>query len=119
MKFVPQEKNNATYAKKIEKAEAKINWNNEAKMIIAKINALYPNPGTWMAMDRKRIKILKAVAVKKKGKPGEIIDKNFTIGCSDAAIQILELKQEGKKRMKCSDFLIGHNLQTGKVLDGV
>ena len=49
-----------TYAKKLEKSEAKINWNEDAKKIIAKINALNPNPGCWFELMESRIKIIKA-----------------------------------------------------------
>ena len=118
-KFINQDSTQATYAKKINKDESKIKWDNDAKKIIAKINALYPAPGSWFEMNKVRIKILKAVEVNKKGKPGEIIDKNFTIGCSKNAIQILKLQPEGKKSMNSSDFLLGHKLETGKILNGL
>ena len=54
--------------------------------------------------------------MRKKGKPGEIIDKNFTIGCKENSIQILELKKEGKNNMKTSEFIKGNNLEIGKIL---
>ncbi len=112
-KFVEQDEKEATYAKKIDKKEAKLNWKNSAKKIIAKINALYPNPGTWLEYNGSRIKIIKAIEVKTNGEPGEILDKNFTIACSENAIQVLELQKEGKKRMKTSEFLKGNNLRVG------
>ena len=118
-KFINQDSTQATYAKKINKDESKIKWDNDAKKIIAKINALYPAPGSWFEMNKVRIKILKAAEVNKKGKPGEIIDKNFTIGCSKNAIQILKLQPEGKKSMNYSDFLLGHKLEIGKILNGL
>ena len=71
--FIEQNENEATYAKKIQKEESKINWNDEAKIIVAKINALNPNPGCWFKYNETRIKIIKAVEVKKKGKPGDLI----------------------------------------------
>jgi methionyl-tRNA formyltransferase len=115
-KFLEQDHSRATYAKKIEKIESKIIWNDQAKKIIAKINALHPSPGTWFEFNGSRIKILKAIEVRKKGKPGEIIDKNFTIGCKENSIQILELKKEGKNNMKTSEFIKGNNLEIGKIL---
>ena len=118
-KFINQDSSQATYAKKINKDESKINWDTDAKKIIAKINALYPTPGSWFVMNKIRIKIFKAVEVNKKGKPGEIIDKNFTIGCSKNSIQILKLQPEGKKSMNSSDFLLGHKLEIGKILNGL
>ena len=60
IEFVEQNHQNATYAKKIEKIEGKINWNDYALKIIGKINGLYPNPGAWFLFKNERYKILKA-----------------------------------------------------------
>ena len=111
--FIDQDENEATYAKKIDKKESKLNWRSPAKKIIAKINALYPNPGSWLEYNGTRIKIIKAIEVKLSGEPGEILKKNFTIACSENAIQILELQREGKKKMKTSEFIKGNNLEVG------
>ena len=112
-KFVPQDEKEATYAKKIDKVESKIDWQLKAKSVIAKINALYPNPGSWFQLNGSRIKILKAREVKAKGAPGEIINKDFTIACSQNAIQILELKKEGKNKISAIEFLRGNKLEIG------
>ena len=111
--FENQDDKNATYAKKIEKNESKINWNDKAEKIIAKINALHPNPGTWFMHNDVRHKIIKAIEVKEQGKPGEIINSKFTIGCSHNSIQILELQKEGKTKMGVSEYLKGNKLETG------
>ena len=111
--FLDQNEKDASYAKKIDKSESKIEWNTEAKKVIAKINALYPNPGSWFKYNDSRLKIIKAIEVKIKGIPGEILDKNFTIACSENAIQILEIQKEGKRSMKVSDYLKGNTLQVG------
>ena len=112
-KLIEQNETEATYAKKIEKSEARINWNNNANKIIAKINALHPNPGSWFEYLGNRIKIIKAKEINKSGKPGLIIDDKFTIACSKNAIQILELKKEGKQKMSTSDFLRGNDIKIG------
>ena len=114
-----QNENEATYAKKIDKTESKIDWNFDAKTIIAKINALYPNPGCWFYLKGSRVKIIKAVEVKLKGNPGEIINDKFAIGCSLNAIQILELKKEGKNKMAASEFLRGNKLEPGNNINNV
>ena len=111
--FIDQVEGEATYAKKIDKKESKIEWNTEAKNIVAKINALYPSPGSWFQYKGSRLKIIKAVEVEKEGRPGEIIDKKFTIACSKNAIQILELQKEGKKSIDVSEYLKGNILETG------
>ncbi len=117
-KFVAQDNSKATYAKKIDKQESKINWNYNARKVLAKINALHPNPGSWLELSGSRIKISKAKVVNKSGKPGEVIDDNFIIACSENSIQILELKKEGKKSMQASDFVKGNKLKVGTILSG-
>ena len=87
--------------------------NDKAEKIIAKINALHPNPGTWFMHNDVRHKIIKAIEVKEQGKPGEIINSKFTIGCSHNSIQILELQKEGKTKMGVSEYLKGNKLETG------
>ena len=111
--FIDQVEREATYARKIDKKESKIEWNTEAKNIIAKINALHPNPGSWFQYKGSRIKIIKAVEGDEEGRPGEIIDKKFIIACSKNAIQILELQKEGKKSIDVSEYLKGNILETG------
>jgi len=112
-KFISQNDKDASYAKKIEKVESKINWNSEAKKVIAKINALHPNPGSWFNLKGLRIKVIKAIEIKAKGEPGEIINKDFTVACSQNAVQILELKKEGKKKITAIEFLRGHKIEVG------
>ena len=115
--FTPQDETKVTYAKKIEKIESKINWNESAEEILAKIRAFYPNPGTWFELNGKRIKITKAIAVEKTDKVGAIIDPNkMIIACKKNALQILELKKEGKKLMQVKEFLKGNKIKIGQIL---
>ena len=116
-KFKSQNESEITYAKKIDKAEAKINWNENAQNIIAKINALNPNPGCWFELDGSRIKIIKAKKIIKAGKPGIVLDEKFTIGCSKDAVQILEIKKEGKKETTAEAFLKGNKIKIGQNLN--
>ena len=112
--FVDQIESEATYAKKIQKNETKINWNEDAKKIIAKINALHPNPGCWFELNGSRIKIIKAKEINSaKSKPGVLLDKNFTIACLKNAIQILELKKEGRQSLTAEEFLKGNKIDIG------
>jgi len=116
-KFTSQNESEITYAKKIDKAEAKINWNENAQNIIAKINALNPNPGCWFELDGSRIKIIKAKKIIRAGKPGIVLDEKFTIGCSKDAVQILEIKKEGKKETTAEAFLKGNKIKIGQNLN--
>jgi methionyl-tRNA formyltransferase len=115
--FTEQNKAEATYAKKIEKSETKINWNDDAEKIIAKINAFCPSPGCWFEINRNRIKIIKAKKVMSTGIPGTILDDKLTIACSKNAIRILELKKEGKQKMTADEFLRGNKVKTGQNLN--
>ena len=115
--FIDQNESEATYAWKIKKSESKINWNENAKGIVAKINALYPSPGCWFDFLGSRIKIIKAKEIIDKGEPGVILDNQFTIACSKNAIQILELKKEGKKKMTAKEFLRGNQIKIGHKLN--
>ena len=116
-KFIPQDETKVIYAKKIEKMESKINWNENAEEILAKIRAFYPNPGTWFDLNDTRIKITKAIVVEKTGKAGAIIDANkMIIACKKKAVQILELKKEGKKLMPVNEFLKGNKIKNGQIL---
>ena len=114
--FIEQNELEVTYAKKIDKSESKINWNENANKVIAKINALNPNPGCWFELYGTRIKIIKAKEITNKGKPGTILDKKFTIACLKNAVQILELKKEGKQKMTTEDFLRGNKIVIGQNL---
>ncbi len=115
--FIEQKELEATYAKKIQKKESKINWNESAKIIIAKINALYQNPGCWFELFDSRIKIIKAIEVKNSGEAGTILDDKMTIACEKNAIQILELQKEGKKPMLVNEYLKGNVIKVGQKIN--
>lgn len=116
-KFKSQNESEITYAKKILKTEAKINWREDAQNIIAKINALHPKPGCWFELDGSRIKIIKAKKIIYEGKPGIILDEKLTIGCLKNAVQILEVKKEGKQKMTIKEFLKGNRIKVGQNLN--
>ena len=113
-KLIDQDESRATYAKKINKKETKIEWNIPAKNLIAKINGLSPYPGAWFNHKNSRIKILKAFEVDQTGEIGEILDDNLTIACKEKAIQVLNVQKEGKKILKTKEFLSGYNIKKGE-----
>tara|TARA_X000001036_G_scaffold426095_1_gene453096 strand:+ start:95 stop:1015 length:921 start_codon:yes stop_codon:yes gene_type:complete len=115
--FIEQTESEATYANKIQKNESRINWNESAKKIIAKINAFNPNPGCWFKLADARIKIIKAIEIEKSGETGTILDNKMTIACSTNAVQILELKKEGKKEMLVDEYLKGNEIKIGQKID--
>ena len=115
--FIEQNESNATYAKKIEKTETRLNWNNDADKIIAKINAFCPSPGCWFELNGVRIKIIKAKQVISKGMPGTVLDDKLTIACLKNAIQVIELQKEGKQKITADEFLRGNKIKIGQILN--
>ena len=112
--FKEQDHSKATYAKKIDKSEGKISWNNDtAKKIIGKINGLYPFPGAFFIYKGERIKILKAKLSSTEGNPGLILNDNFEIGCAKNSIKILEIQRQGKKVQKIAEFMLGTQMKKG------
>ena len=115
-KFIQQNHELATYANKIKKDESKINWNENAKNILAKINGLNPNPGAWFMYKDLRYKIWKASIIEKKDLPGTVLDNNFTISCKDRSIKIIEIQKEGKNKLLLKEFLLGMNFRVGDLV---
>ena len=115
--FKKQDDNNATYAKKIQKSEGKILWEENAEKILGKINGLYPSPGAWFLFKGERYKILKAEFSNVKGNPGVILSEDFEIGCKEFSIKVLEIQREGKKSQSIKDFKIGTKIKKGTNLN--
>ena len=115
-KFVEQNHKLATYAKKIKKEEAEINWNKSAKEILSKVNGLNPSPGAWFMYKNIRYKIWRAKIVDKIGYPGTILDSNFTVSCGDKSLEFIEIQKEGKKKLLLKNFLMGINFNQGDKL---
>ena len=116
-KFVDQDHSKATYAKKIEKKEGQINWNDDALNIIGKINGLYPSPGAFFNFNSERYKIIKAEIGNGTGKNGEVISDNLEIVCgNNKSIKIIEIQREGKKIQKVEEFILGSQIKKGSLL---
>ena len=115
-KFVEQSHNEATYAEKINKKEAKINWNSSAEKVVAQIHGLNPNPGAWFEFEKERIKVWKAKKISATGKPGTVLEENLTVACKSDCIQILEIQREGKSKQSANDFLLGKKIAKNSVL---
>ena len=115
--FKEQDHSKATYAKKIDKSEGKISWDDSAKKIIGKINGLYPFPGAYFQFKGERYKILKAELSNTIGDQGVILNDNFEIGCAKDSIKVLEIQREGKKAQKIKEFLLGTQIKKGTNLN--
>jgi len=115
---VPQPQEGVTYAEKIDKAEAAIDWSNDAAEIDRQIRGLSPFPGAWTTHSGRRLKFLacrRAQARPDGAAAGSVID-GLTIACGTGAIEITELQPEGKPRMAAADFLRGTELPAGTIL---
>ena len=120
VKFVEQDHSKATYAKKINKSEGQINWNDDVLQIIGKINGLFPNPGAYFNFNGERYKILKAEIGNGKGKVGEVISDKLEIACNNnQSIKILEIQRQGKKTQKIEEFMLGSQIKKGSVISNV
>jgi len=104
-----------TYAAKIDKAEARIDWARPARTVLRQIHGLSPFPGAWCEMPIEgevvRVKILRCELADGSTTPGDVTDNRLTIACGDGAIRILELQRAGKQPMKAEDFLRGTPLK--------
>ena len=113
--YKEQDHKNATYAKKIDKSENKINWNDDAKKIIGQINGLFPY--CYFIFNSVRYRILKALLSASNGKPGYALNENLEIACGNNSIKILEIQREGKKAQKINEFILGSQIKKGSDLN--
>jgi methionyl-tRNA formyltransferase len=115
LQLTRQSEDGVTYAAKIEKAEARIDWNKPARAVLRHIHGLSPFPGAWCEMagegEPARLKILRGELADGSGAAGELLDDRLTIACQQGALRILELQRAGKAPMKAEDFLRGTPLK--------
>jgi methionyl-tRNA formyltransferase len=114
---VAQDDAEATYAPKIDKAEARIDWIRPAAELVRHIHGLAPFPGAWCLVDGERVKLLRAEAVGAAGNPGKVLDDQMTIACGDAAIRPLRLQRAGKPAMDLAAFLRGKPVKRGELIE--
>jgi methionyl-tRNA formyltransferase len=116
----PQALEGATYARKIEKSETRIDFTRSAGDVHNHIRGLSPAPGAWFEIETpqglERIKALQSEIAAGSGQPGAVLDDTLTIGCGTGAIRLLELQRAGKKPMLASELLRGFALPAGTML---
>lgn len=116
LKATPQPENGITYAQKLTKEEAKINWQENAEIVARKIRAFNPVPAAWTEFGGKPMKIWAAKSVVQQGEVGTILAANadgIVVACGKGAAQITELQPAGAKRMTAAAFLAGRSLAVG------
>jgi methionyl-tRNA formyltransferase len=119
----PQPAEGVTYAAKIDKAEARIDFTRPAAEVHNRVRGLSPFPGAWFEVGpvitagakAERIKVLRTEVVTgaKPGAPGEALDDHLMIACGDGAVRLLELQRAGKKPMPANELLRGFALPAG------
>ena len=117
LKFIGQIHSEATYAKKIDKGETKINWSLDATRVLAHIHGLSPSPGAWFEYKNERFKVLRAKISTGNGKSGCALDDNLTVACKSDSIQILEIQRQGKNKQIAKEFLLGRKINRGSILN--
>ncbi len=105
-----------TYAAKIDKAEARVDWTRPADEVDCLIRGLSPFPGAWTEIDGERVKILGSERAEGSGAPGEVLDDRLTIACGTGAVRILRLQRAGKAAQDAAVFLNGRAVPPGKWL---
>jgi methionyl-tRNA formyltransferase len=108
--FTPQNEEGVTYASKIDKAEARIDWSKPAQVVHNLIRGMSPFPGAWFELElggqATRVKVLRSTLGQGSGVPGTILP-DLTIACGDGAVRLVSLQREGKAAMDAATFLRG------------
>jgi methionyl-tRNA formyltransferase len=109
----PQPECGVTYARKIFKDEARIDWTRSATELDCLIRGLSPSPGAFTEIRGERLKVLNAMPVKDRGEPGEVITDDLTVGCGEGALKLLTVQRAGKAIMQGRELLKGFDLPAG------
>ncbi|MBD3664624.1 methionyl-tRNA formyltransferase [Sulfitobacter sp. TSTF-M16] len=110
---VPQPDAGVTYAAKIDKAEARIDWARPAVEVDRLIRGLSPFPGAWFMLDGHRIKVLGSMLAQGVGAPGEVIDAHLRVACGTGAVQLTRLQRAGKAAQDVGVFQSGAQIVPG------
>lgn len=102
-----QPEDGVTYAAKIDKAEARIDWGWQAREVDAHIRGLSPFPGAWTEIEGQRVKLLKSRLAQGCGAPGQVLDDGLTVACGQGAVQLLRLQRAGRGAQDVQEFLRG------------
>jgi len=119
---VPQPDEGVTYAPKLDKAEARIDWTRPAAEIERMVRAFDPWPGAWFVANGQRIRLLAAEVAAEvaggSGAPGTVLDARLTIACGDGALRPLRLQRQGKEAVDTDAFQRGFPLAKGSRVNG-
>ena len=113
---MPQPEDGVTYAHKIDKAEALLDFSQPAQEVLRKIRAFMPIPGAFFELDGERYKLLAAEFAEANGEAGTTLDDTLTIACGNGAIRALTVQRAGKPAMPTADLLRGRPIPAGTTL---
>ena len=117
VKFTEQDHSKATYAKKIQKQESLIDWNNSAEKILGQINGLFPFPGAFFLYKGERYKITKSKIGSGRGKAGEVLSDQLEIACgNNLSIKVIEIQRQGQNIQKVGEFMLGSQIKKGLLI---
>jgi methionyl-tRNA formyltransferase len=118
--LTPQPDEGVIYARKIDKAEARIDWRLPAMEVHNRIRGLSPFPGAWCEMTvggkPERLKILRSAPSAGAGSPGEVVDDRLTVACAEGAVRLTELQRAGGRPITAEEFLRGLKIEKGTKL---
>ncbi|WP_294538626.1 methionyl-tRNA formyltransferase [uncultured Rhodoblastus sp.] len=118
--FEPQPEQGVVYAKKIDKAEARVDFAQDSRKLHDLVRGLSPFPGAFFELDfgkgRERVKILRTALAQGKGAPGEILDETPRIACGAGALALLDVQRAGRGPVSGAEFLRGARLAPGASL---
>ena len=106
-----------TYARKIEKAETRIDWAGSAGSVHDHVRGLSPFPGAWFERDGERIKVLRTQCLPDSGgaAAGTVLDDDGLVACGDGAIKLLEVQRTGRQQMSHAQFARGARIERGMI----
>ena len=109
----PQPKAGVTYAEKVDKSEARIDWTRPAVEVDRQIRGLSPFPGAWTEIGGERVKVLGSRLAPASGPAGEVLDQDLTVACGTGAVQLTRLQRAGKGAQDAATFLRGRPVAAG------
>ncbi len=118
--FTPQPQEGALYARKIDKAETRVDWSRQARDVHNHIRGLSPFPGAWCEFEAggkpERLKLLRSTPADGAGEPGTVLDDGLTIACGSGAVRLTEVQRAGARPVAAAEFMRGARLSAGMKL---
>jgi len=105
-----------TYAAKVDKAEARLDWSQSAQQVVRQVRAFAPAPGAWFEANGERVKLLDAMVDDAGGAPGTVLDDELAIACGSGAIRPLNVQRAGRGAMSPAELLRGFPIPAGSIL---